>query len=104
MRTLLSLSAAAAEPAAAYRHKVRFYPLKDASGALVPNAYVLAVEESVNTAGRGGAFPRLTVLAREFYYQRRQVTACGAPPRRAASDNLCPAGTDTAPWRFACVC
>src|SRR5205807_5753169 len=33
------------EPTAANRRKIRFYPLKNADGTVVPNAYVFAFEE-----------------------------------------------------------
>ena len=32
------------EPTAANRRKIRFYPLKNADGSVVPNAYVVGVE------------------------------------------------------------
>lgn len=36
------------EPTAANRHKVRVYPFKDAGGAVVPNTYIVAMEESTS--------------------------------------------------------
>jgi len=33
------------DPTAAQRHKMRFYPLRDAANAVVPNAYIVATEE-----------------------------------------------------------
>ena len=40
----------ALEPQGDFRHKVRFYPLKNADGSVVPNAYVMAHEEFVYAA------------------------------------------------------
>lgn len=45
----------------AYRHKVRFYPLKNADGSIVPNAYVVAFDEY--TAPANGAYDNQDVVA-----------------------------------------
>ena len=44
-----------------YRHKVRFYPLKNADGSVVPNAYVLAFEEF--TAPANGSYDNQDIVA-----------------------------------------
>ena len=45
----------------AYRHKVRFYPLKNRDGSVVPNAYVVAFEEF--TAEANGAYDNQDIVA-----------------------------------------
>ena len=54
-----ALNTADADPA--YRHKVRFYPLKNSDGSVVPNAYVVAFEEY--TAPANGAYDNQDVVA-----------------------------------------
>ena len=51
----------AAEEDPAYRHKVRFYPLKNADGSVVPNAFVVAFEEFHDPAN--GAYDNQDIVA-----------------------------------------
>ena len=66
-----ALNTADADPA--YRHKVRFYPLKNADGSIVPNAYVVAFEEY--TAPANGAYDNQDIVAIV-----RNVRPAGAGP------------------------
>jgi fibronectin type 3 domain-containing protein len=54
-----ALNTADADPN--YRHKVRFYPLKNGDGSVVANAYVLAFEEY--TAPANGAYDNQDIVA-----------------------------------------
>ena len=50
-----------AEADSAYRHKVRFYPLKNPDGTVVPDAYVVAFEEF--TAPANGSYDNQDIVA-----------------------------------------